>query len=175
MSSASSRQISPIIEKEEFDALYRKSAPWLLGYLRWCHQASSVEAEDAVHGAFVALWESRTVVRSPHGWLMTVAVRNLAADRAAASGTDTLDGDPCEPERERVEDPPALSVRSQLVLEAIAGLSPRRKQIVELTLAGLSAREIADELGISTSTVRSHLCQSSDLIRRALARSGELA
>jgi RNA polymerase sigma-70 factor (ECF subfamily) len=49
------------------------------------------------------------------------------------------------------------------VQEAIADLSPQQQQVLQLRAAGLRYREIAETIGIGTSTVN-------EFMRRAVAR-----
>ncbi|MEQ9481413.1 response regulator transcription factor [Coleofasciculus sp. F4-SAH-05] len=51
--------------------------------------------------------------------------------------------------------------------EAFEGLTPRRRQVLKLLLAGVSDQDIAQSLHIETSTVRKHvenICSACQLV-----------
>jgi RNA polymerase sigma factor (sigma-70 family) len=168
------------ITASKCDAIYRKHAPILVGYLRAAYKASLADAEDAVHDAFEALYRSQHEVRAPQAWLMKVAMRNYVESRRRSDKLNPLsDVDPEEPDsdpqRDRPpESEPPLTERTRTVLEAVAGLSPRRRKVLELMLLGLDEKEIAAQLNIAQVTVRSTLSQSHSRIRDELRTAGLL-
>lgn len=58
---------------------------------------------------------------------------------------------------QRVEEEPASREGAPSGPNPIASLSPRRLAVLELVARGLTNREIANVLGISTNTVKAHL------------------
>jgi RNA polymerase sigma-70 factor (ECF subfamily) len=76
------------VDDAEFEALYRREYPGLVGQLTvLCRDAA--EAADCVQEAFVKAWQNRRDLdrdRSPGGWVRTAAVR-VAVSRARRRST----------------------------------------------------------------------------------------
>ena len=121
--------------------------------------SDSATAEDAVQQAFLATWHKQTTLRDAAAfwpYMLKAMVRLLwAEDRATrrtAPDSNTV-------ERRTADQPDAeqnLGAAEQRVAlhAAIADLPERRRQVVELRLAGLGGREVALALDMSHSTMR---------------------
>ena len=133
-------------------------------------------AEDLVQEAFVRVWERRRQLRphaSPRAYLYRV-LRNLLIDEyrrrrlrdrfsLVAGGNDISD----EPSPIAVleADEAARAAR-----QAIAALPERRRDVFVLAhLHGLSYKEVAEALGITTRTVANHMTLALAQLREAMA------
>jgi len=129
---------------------------------------TAAQAQELTQDAFLRLYQSAgtTTIREPRAWLFRVA-HNLglnarARERSAAPLDETL----LAVLHDRTRGPEAELIENQRnlrVARAVADLSPQQKQVLELRIAGLRFREIAETLGIGTSTV-------SEFLDRALRR-----
>ena len=133
-------------------------------------------AEELVQDCFLKIWANRstlTAVDNPQGYLFTIApnagidfLRKLSLDERiqqqvfhVATGDDNATID-------RVN----LGEAQRLIAEAVAGLAEQQKQVFQLSRQeGLSYDEIAEQLGISSNTVRNHLVRALKHIRTFLA------
>jgi RNA polymerase sigma-70 factor (ECF subfamily) len=118
-------------------------------------------AEDVVQDAYVKLIETPVVaeVRQPVAYLFQV-VRNLAIDRHRRSTLETHvfaseeDGLNVPHQSGTPETQAMHRQQLRMVSDALATLPERTRRAFELyRLGGLTQREVADELGISTTLV----------------------
>lgn len=141
------------------------------------------DAEDAVQDAFLSAWKNLDKFRGQarmSTW-MTVVVMNSARMTArkrarlslvylqgqqdsldeSISLLETLPDQGLDPETE---------VRRHELRQRLAGLaellSPRLREVVRLSLKGLSVREIAEELGVSISAAKSRAMRARAEMRR---------
>lgn len=120
---------------------------------------SDPEAEDATSDAFMRAMQSLPTFRgaSFRSWLFSIVanlVRNTVRDRRPAvplpSGSEAEDLDPAvSPEGTALAGEETATVQHLL-----ARLSPSQRAVVELRLAGLLTREIADVLGMTPDAVK---------------------
>ena len=150
-----------------FEALYRRHAPHVLGFARGMLKDPS-RAEDIVQDVFMKLYLSRKTFSlreaSLSTWLFT-CTRNAVLNVLRSKWSSVLDLDSCgeRPERES-------SDTASDIVAAVSSLSPRRSEIVRLKYAeGLSAKEIADQLGLSVRTVEKHLELARTDLRRTIS------
>lgn len=133
-------------------------------------------AEDLVQEAFVRVWERRRQLRphaSPRAYLYRV-LRNLLIDEyrrrrlrdrfsLVAGGSDISD----EPSPIAVLEADEAARAARL---AIAALPERRRDVFVLAhLHGLSYKEVAEALGITTRTVANHMTLALAQLREAMA------
>lgn len=134
---------------------------------------SHAAAEDAVQQAFCTTWDNRHSLRDPAAfwpYLIRSMMRLLWADSRALRRT--------APDSALVEQQhsPQISVERRLekaqqqraLREAIADLPDRRREVLELRLAGLRGEDVATALGISHATVRVTYHQALGELRRRL-------
>jgi RNA polymerase sigma-70 factor (ECF subfamily) len=152
---------------EAFAAIYDRHFAGVYGY---CYrELGSVErAEDAAQQvfeqAFVSLPRYREVGKF-RSWLYTIAHHVIGAQRGAhARSSLTLSDDFADP-ASSPEEQALGAVERQELLVAITRLPKEQRLVIELRMAGLKGREIADELGRSHEAVRM-------LQQRALDRLG---
>jgi RNA polymerase sigma-70 factor (ECF subfamily) len=125
------------------------------------------QAQDVAQEVFLKLYvqlREGEEIRSLRAWVFRVA-HNEALKLRAKERTHAE----ISPETEPVAQ--TLSVEKRMVQdetrrrvqEAISDLSPQQQQVLQLRAAGLRYREIAETIGIGTSTVN-------EFMRRAVAR-----
>ncbi|MFJ1673302.1 RNA polymerase sigma factor [Streptomyces bottropensis] len=157
------------MSEDAFDSLYRT---WYRGLVAKAFLVTGGRldvAEDAVQEAFIQCWRRMTdpdgaSVQHWGGWLSVTAVREALRRRSAEVGFDLGRHD-------RAVNVPDLAVEVQLkevyrrACVEMARLKERPRQAMALRcIAGLSTAEVAEEMGITQSTVRVHLAEA----RRAL-------
>ncbi|MFD9326198.1 RNA polymerase sigma factor [Streptomyces sp. NPDC060065] len=157
------------MKDDAFDSLYRQWYRTLVAKAFLVTGGGLNAAEDAVQEAFIQCWRRMHDPGKPHvrfwgGWLSTTVVREALRRRVPDLPFDLGCHDSAVVE-------PDLAVEVQLkdvygrVCAAMAGLQERPRQAMALRcIAGLSAAEVAEEMGITQSTVRVHLADA----RRAL-------
>ena len=162
----------------EFD---RRLRPRLARYFRHGPWPAD-EATDLVQKTLVRVYAHVDQLQDPErftGWLFAIA-RNVRRTAAAEWGarravetpaveTDTIAGRGRDAERAAID-----GERARTVARAIAGLPPRQRQCVLLRArAELSYEEIAEVLRLNPLTVRNHLAQARESLRRALHETKE--
>lgn len=138
------------------------------------------DAEDAAQEAFMVALERLEECRSPDrfaGWLMTI-VRNRSRNlvrREVLRGTEAV------PEAAPSRGPTPERVVEQVELEerlsrALAELPEVQREVVLLhDLEGWKHREIAEQMGIPSGTVRSHLHFARKALKQDLSLSDHRA
>ena len=156
---------------ESFDALYRESARDLYAYVRTL-LGDDASAEDVTALAFERAYRRRATFDarrgSERGWLFGIA-RNAALDelrrrkRSAPMLRDLPDDRALAPEEEA-----DLAIRRTTVRVALAGLSPRDRELVALKFhGGLSNAELAAVLGTSESNAGTRVHRAVTKLREA--------
>lgn len=143
---------------------------------------SGEAAEDTVHDVFLKVWatkENFAQVENLGSYLYRMAHNH------AVSGFRRMARETLVLAELRQESVPALGLADPLtqkeirtfIDEAVAKLSPRQKKVFLLSrYDGLKHKEIADELGLSIHTVRSHLQEAVKVLREEIGRAyGPLA
>jgi RNA polymerase sigma-70 factor (ECF subfamily) len=153
---------------ERIDQLYNEARDDVYYYVLTLG-LSPGQAQDVAQEVFLRLFSAMTAgqtIENPRGWIFRVA-HNLGLKlRVKERRTGEL-----SPELESIlgqgGDNPESAVirdeRSARLARAVADLSPQQRQVLHLRAEGLRYQEIADTLGIGTSTV-------GEFLRRALAR-----
>jgi len=156
---------------EEFAAFVKANLHGIVRYVVKCG-ASIDEATDAVQEALVRAYVDWPAIDKPHGWMRVVAVRHYL--RARLRQVDEL-----ERLREAGYDikdssgmPEFCGDRTAEVLHHLHRLPMRQREVLALVADGFSAAEIADLLGITTSTVRSNLRHARQTLRDRLLPPG---
>ena len=133
------------------------------------------DAEDVAQESFLVALEQLDECRSPErfaGWFMTIVrnrSRNLIRRESLRETSDLPRGT-----RSRIPTPDKIAETSELrgiLQQAIASLPEVQQQVVLLhDLEGWKHREIAEQLGLPSGTVRSHLHFARKALKGALAR-----
>jgi RNA polymerase sigma-70 factor (ECF subfamily) len=125
------------------------------------------QAQDVAQEVFLKLYvqlRDGEEIRSVRGWVFRVAHNEALKLRAKERHHAEISAE-MEPVAEGidVEKRMVQDETRRRVQEAIAELSPQQQQVLQLRAAGLRYREIAETIGIGTSTVN-------EFMRRAVAR-----
>jgi len=133
------------------------------------------DAEDVAQESFLVALEQLDECRIPErfaGWFMTIVrnrSRNLIRRESLRETSDLPRGT-----RSRIPTPDKIAETSELrgiLQQAIASLPEVQQQVVLLhDLEGWKHREIAEQLGLPSGTVRSHLHFARKALKGALAR-----
>lgn len=129
-------------------------------------------ASEVLQDVFMKIWEKRENLdpeKSLNAYLHQIArnlvydhFRKLALDKKLESRFTMADTEAYS----HIEEQLFYKESNQLFLEAIAKLSPQRKQVFTLCkLEGKSYHEVSKLLQISTSTISDHLLKSNKFIR----------
>jgi RNA polymerase sigma-70 factor (family 1) len=139
-------------------------------------------AEDIVHEVFLKVWEIRAqlniqsslknyILRTCHNYTVDMA-RRLSTDRKLKEQLlylyqeQVLENGPGPKELERME---------TLLQDALETLTPQQRKVYELCKKqGLTYQQAADQLGISSHTVKEHMGNVLAALRRNIRERGEL-
>lgn len=148
-----------------FDGFFRRDFARLVAFLRKAGFGPEA-AEDAAAEAMAQAYRCWSSLISPSAWVRKAAFR-LASNqaerhrtgptRAMAGGWLVHSCDDGEQQAE-IEEQPG-------VLELLAQLPPRQRQVMAWRLEGFGIAEIAELMTMSEATVRSHLRHARDALR----------
>lgn len=155
---------------EQVETLFQENRRAICAYLVYLG-VSRDEAQEFTQEAFLRLYQSMrqgAVIENARAWLFRVA-HNL--------GTKVRSGDryfrpvstDWEGQMSASESPESALInreRNQLVSSALEDLSPQQRSCLYLRAKGLRYKEIAEVMGISSSSVN-------EFLRRAIARLSE--
>lgn len=165
-------------DETAFSTLYTQYDRLLYSFL-WKLTKSSDTAEEIVQETFLRVWLNRDKfpeVEHPRAYIFRIA-SNIAATWLGRRfiAQKAIDAHQCEQPAgtDEVQEALALKDLSTLVARIIAEMPEQRRQIYLLHReAGLRSQEIADQLGLSPSTVRNTIATAIRFIREKLAESG---
>ena len=164
-------------QREPLTILLRRHANGVLAFLVRM-LGNRTLGEELFQDVFLAVWTSRQTYRFPRpfrAWLFGIAAnhcrnerrrqqrRPVAVDPEILQSTD----------REQSEDSPlagAIATETRLLVEeAVATLPTQQRTVVVLRVwNGCSFGEIAESIGCSEVTARSHLCLALGTLRKSL-------
>jgi RNA polymerase sigma factor (sigma-70 family) len=128
--------------------------------------ASRADAEDAVQEAMILAWRQWDTLQDPAAWVRAVAIRTYWKLARARQKTALMDE--FAPEAIVDADLTVFTEEQQHVLRVLRNLPPQQRTIVALSYDGLTYEEIADLLGKSSSTVRSHMRYARNTLKEAM-------
>jgi RNA polymerase sigma-70 factor, ECF subfamily len=158
-----------------FDIIYKRYSRRLYGFVfRYIKQES--DTEEIVQEVFIKIWKSRDkidVYSSFESFLFTIAhnatinlLKKKATEQKYVEHVKSL---------QRIEETYELTdeIHYQELKHKLQGLldelSPRQKEIFQLSREeGLSQKEIAEKLGISTNTVKNHMVTTLSFLKSKL-------
>jgi RNA polymerase sigma-70 factor (ECF subfamily) len=150
----------PSLEPEQvaqFAQFFRDSASPLIGYLIAACGASPAEAAECVQETLTLLVPYWARVTSPMAWCRTVAKRCYYQRKYSA--VDSFDELPTTG-RPLIQDntPVEQYLVDQMTLPRLLEQLPlRQREVMAMTIAGAEPSEIAEELGVDPTQVRSNL------------------
>jgi RNA polymerase sigma-70 factor (ECF subfamily) len=167
-------------DAKAFEAIYWRYQPYLyalgLRYLK-----IPALAEDALQHVFLQLWTRRHTLNEslPLKGFLGVCLKhhilNALRDHRRAIVKHLEMAARTGQSSNETEQAIHAAECASLVQGAVARLSPRKRVIFQLRSdQGLSAREIADQLGISVNTVKFQLMQATKFLRTYLRQHADL-
>lgn len=158
-----------------FQVLYDQYSAQLYGNLLRIVKDTDI-AQDLLQFAFVKVWEKRHLIDPEKDFLayLVQITRNLAYDHFRKVAIDRkLESyllSITEETYSHIEEELVYKESNQLFLDAVAKLSPQRKQVFTLCkMEGKSYHEVSNLLNISTSTISDHLLKSNKFIRAQMS------
>ncbi len=166
-------------EESAFSELYRRTRPMVARLIGGFAPLDADEVEDVIQETYVRAFKALPRLKEPgafEAWLLSIA-RNRARTRLERkSHTRQLDEEVADPEPEAVPHlPEALQVERdiavvrQLIAELPEGEEKKTVQLFYIE-GELSAREIAERLGVGKSAVTMRLERFRARIKRELLR-----
>lgn len=150
-----------------FDEFYRDTYSRVLAGARFL-AANMVDAEQAVADGYAETakrWDRVSGYEAREAYVRRIVRQRLAkARRRRGRRKHAETRGPVPP---RATDP-ELSAQVRLVLDLIPLLPPRQRAAIALSAQELTSEEIAQELGMKASTVRTHLERARRRLRDAL-------
>jgi RNA polymerase sigma-70 factor (ECF subfamily) len=149
-----------------FATLYRATSMKLFGIILRILGRRDI-ADEVLQEVYLRVWQQARgydpSIASPITWLATIA-RNRALDERRKKLPQSIEDVPALAELASGEDIAAdheLADEVQRLLSCVNGLEPERRRILmAVYFGGMSGEEIAAELGIPSSTVRTWLRRS---------------
>ncbi|MBL8129521.1 MAG: sigma-70 family RNA polymerase sigma factor [Chloroflexia bacterium] len=143
-------------DRQAFAALYRR---YLDPIHRYCYRrlGSREAAEDATSLVFTKALVSLPTYRagSFRSWLFSIAYHVITDDLRARRVVAELNAATEVPDREPMPEEALMAAESHSsVVQLLDHLSPGQRRVVELRLAGLTGREVAEVLGCSLPAVK---------------------
>jgi RNA polymerase sigma-70 factor (sigma-E family) len=159
----------------DFEALFHREFTTMF---RLAHLLGSDDPEDVVQEAFVRLharWDRLRDRTAAGGYLRTTVV-NVVRSRAEHRAVVRRRTPPAERTEAASAEAAALDgLGDATMLAALRDLSPRQREALVLRFwLVLSERKIADAMGTSTGTAKSHVSRGLSALRAALDRPGGL-
>jgi len=127
--------------------------------------ASRDDADDCVQEAMILAWKRWDTIRDPATWVNTVAVRRywrLARRRQQEVSLDETVPEPAD------ADLGIFTDEQQQVLRLLRQLPAQQRNVAALFYDGTATEEIAELVGVSPATVRSHLRHARATLRGLL-------
>lgn len=158
-------------DAEAFDALYRKLAPILMGYLLRLTR-NRARAEDLLQITFTKVHRARSsYLRGAPvlPWTIAIARRSFLDERrAAAVRNEDLSSDGSLPEP-RPEAPAVPTEMSDALEMALQKLPESYREAIELTkITGLSIQEAASVLGTTETAIKLRVHRGYNQLRKEL-------
>jgi RNA polymerase sigma-70 factor (ECF subfamily) len=154
----------------EIETLYQENRRAICAYLVYLG-VSSDQADELTQEAFLRLYQGMrqgNQIENARAWLFRVA-HNLGTKMRSEDRYFRSVGTDWERQLAACESPEKAVInreRNQLVSSALEGLSPQQRNCLYLRARGLRYKDIAEVMGISSSTVN-------EFLRRAIARLSE--
>jgi RNA polymerase sigma-70 factor (ECF subfamily) len=157
--------------------LFDAHAPALLAFALRLTQGDRGRAEDIVQETLLRAWKHPEALDPARGeartWLFTVA-RRIAIDAHRARAARPVEvGDDALAALPAGSDEIERAMRSWVVADALAGLSPaHREALVQTYYRGRTVSEAAEVLGVPPGTVKSRVHYAIAALRLALRERG---
>ena len=161
--------------RDAFEHLYMEYHMKLYNFVMRISAGNSPVAKDIVQDTFVRLWEARSNIdenRDIQNYIFTIA-KNILTNRYSHLTVEYI-------HREYVKNSSPVSVHmtemavdaslfEERLLAVVASMPPVRRKVYTLCrLQGMSHKEIAALLGISMSTIETHLSKADCYVKQML-------
>lgn len=177
---------------EQFAALYDRFYGKIVNFFQW-RGISVEESRDLAQETFLRAyrgWAGFRYESSPETWFYEIAMnifKNRFRDQNAPKNYHVAVSLTPKPDAEE-SDVPGMSLQDRTTLpdekaiesearerlrSAVRSLPPQRRQCMELRLLDLEYHEIAEIMGVSIETVKSHLYQARESLRKPLGDPGK--
>lgn len=157
-------------QEKAFEAIFRQYYKTLVSF-SMRYGLELMEAEDVVIEAIHRIWQIRRDVESPaalHSLFFT-SVRNRTVNVLRNNkNRERIIENQEKTEVEEFRDHLMEEEVSRLLNEAITALPPQCRQVVMLLLAGKSVAEIAEQMNISVSSVKTYKARAIEILRGTL-------
>ncbi len=163
-------------EVKAFDDLFNKYSPRLFNF-SVKYLKSIEEAEEVVQEVFLYIWDKRDGLKpdnSFNAYIFTIAYNIIKKNFIKKSRDNAFKDDLIytllkqENNLDKIIDYKFLLEKVEFIIDALPN---RRKEIfIERKYDGLSAKQIADELGISPNTVENQLASAQKQIQNELKK-----
>jgi RNA polymerase sigma factor (sigma-70 family) len=150
-----------------FEAVYRAERPRLIQYLMSLGIGQH-QADDAVQVTFARAWDRWEAIRQPRAWLYKVAIRESYRIQPGWREIPAGDALPDAAGAPDTGDLVVLDEDEEQARAVLAALPGKQRQVMALTLAGLSSAEIAAELGCDPAAVRQNRVSARENLARQL-------
>lgn len=159
-------------QREPMEPLVRRYAQPLVSFLARM-TGDAHKAEELFQEAFLAVWRKRAQYESPRPfkpWLYTIALNICRADIRAAKPAMAPLQPAMAPAGGNSPAAVALAIETAArVARAVDSLPPQQRAVVAMRVwDGLSYGEIAEVVGRTEATVRSHMSHGLAALRQAL-------
>lgn len=162
-------------DMKAFDIIYKKYSRRLYGFV-FRYTKVEADTEEIVQEVFIKIWQSRdkiNIYSSFESFLFTIAHNatiNLLKKRATKQKyVEHVKSLQQIEETYELVDEIHYKELKQKFQDLLNELSPRQKEIFQLSREeGLSHKEIAESLGISTNTVKNHLVTTLSFLKKRL-------
>lgn len=168
-------------DRKAFDILCREYYAAFISYARMFLPADG--AEDVVQDVLLNVWSRRESLvedRSLQGYILrsiyNAALNKLSKDKSAAdyrqwyrTSIASLASHYCDPENnDSIRRLYTMDLKKKID-EAVMSLPPKCREVFKLSyIEHKSSKEIAEQLGVSTSTVSNHIYNALKLLRESL-------
>lgn len=132
----------------------------------------AARAQELAQDAFLKLYQKMSkgdAIENPRAWLYRVAHNLAVRSYAREPKFDELDPDAASPDTH--PDPERVLIEKgqrSALYRAVRDLSPQQRNCLHLRVQGLRYREIAEVIGISTSSVGEFLRRASIRLKEAI-------
>ena len=160
-------------QEDQFRAFYMDQVPRLVSMLM-ALGASLDLATDLVQETMIVAFRRWTAIRNPFAWVRKVARRKLYAHFGRSRHNSGIQVDAIHDGQLLLRSSSSIDewVARHAILEVLAGLPSRQREVMTLTLDGHQPAEIADMIGIEPQAVRASLLKARRAVRKRL--SGEV-
>ena len=166
------------VDLNQFDKVYSKYQKAVYRNIKKLVHDEEL-ALDILQEVFLKLWENKDKLSnedSVGGWLFVVSYNKSISHLRGQLKSTLVSSEKVESLLENISeeinemDEEAELLKMKILEEAISVLPARKKEVFQLyRFEGLSKEEVAEKLEISKETVKDHLKQSNQLIRKYVA------